>query len=331
MKLLKRILLGVGASLLITGAAAPTMAQDAAKEHYALVTFLRGSGYFNFAYAGFKDAAATVGATAELQGPADWDASAESRAIDQLVAKGVKGIAVAAGDGDTLISSINAAVNAKIPVVTFDSDSPKSKRLLFVGTDNYKASFDVGVQIGKKYGDKARVGISLFPGNDAINQRIAGFKAGLASVAKGGQVVEEVNDEGDLQKAEVVITAMLQSHPEINTIFLAHGNPSTGAYNATRNVGRDQGDDHISIISWSLETAILQGLDDNEFAAIVAQNPYMMGVQSFFQLYAAAHPTQFDSWNHPGFGNIPKTLNVDVKILTPGDPAIQALMTPPKL
>ena len=48
-------------------------------------------------------------------------------------------------------------------------------------------------------------------------------------MAPGAQIVTEVNDEGDLQKAEPVNTAMLQAHPEINVIFCGHGNPATGA------------------------------------------------------------------------------------------------------
>jgi ribose transport system substrate-binding protein len=74
-----------------TAAAGPSKAADP-KEHYGMVVFLKGSEFFNWAYAGFQDEAATLGATTELQGPADWDASAEARAVDQLVAKGVKAL-----------------------------------------------------------------------------------------------------------------------------------------------------------------------------------------------------------------------------------------------
>ena len=80
-----------------------------------MVVFLKGSEFFNWAYAGFQDEAATLGATTELQGPADWDASAEARAVDQLVAKGVKGVAVTAGDADTLTASIDAGMKAQSP------------------------------------------------------------------------------------------------------------------------------------------------------------------------------------------------------------------------
>lgn len=332
MKSLRKLLaIALTCGVTATFADAPARAQEG-KEHYAMVVFLKGSEFFNWAYAGFQDAAKTVGATTELQGPADWDASAEARAVDQLVAKSVKGIAVTAGDADTLVTSINAAMEKKVPVLTFDSDSPKSKRLLFVGTNNFNAGFAAGKAIGDKHGDKARAGISLFPGNDAVNQRIQGFKAGLASVAPGAKIVTEVNDEGDLQKAETVNTAMLQANPEINVIFCAHGNPATGALAATRNVGRDQGDNRVDVVAWAIDVPILQGVQDGDFTMTVAQNPYMMGVQSFWQLWSAAHPTQFDSMTNPGFGHVPTAdLDTGVKILTKGDPAVEALMTPPKL
>lgn len=329
MRSFKRILTGLGVSLaIVTAMAAPAFAE----ERYGMVVFLKGSEFFNWSYAGFKDAAATVGATTELQGPADWDASAESKAVDELVAKGVKGIAVTAGDADTLTSSIDAAMKSNVPTLTFDSDSPKSTRLLFVGTDNYNAGYAAGVAVGKLLGDKARVGVSRIPGLDSINHRFAGFQEGLKSVAPGAQIVAEVNDEGDIQKAETVNTAMLQAHPDINVIWCAHGNPGTGALAATRNVGRDQGDNKVSVFAWAIDVPILQGIEDGEFAATVAQNPYNMGVQAFFQLYAASHPTQFESMVHPGFGQVSAgNIDTGVKILLKGDPAIKALMTPPKL
>ena len=218
----------------------PSKAADP-KEHYGMVVFLKGSEFFNWAYAGFQDDAATVGATTELQGPADWDASAEARAVDQLVAKGVKGVAVTAGDADTLVASINAGLKAKVPVLTFDFDSPKSKRLLFVGTNNYNAGIGAVSRSPSCLATRRASASPAFRVSNSINHRVAGFTDALKKMAPGAQIVTEVNDEGDLQKAEPVNTAMLQAHPEINVIFCGHGNPATGALAATRNVGRDTG------------------------------------------------------------------------------------------
>jgi ribose transport system substrate-binding protein len=319
-----------------TAAAGTTVAAAPEKEqeNYGMVVFLKGSEFFNWSYAGFKDAAATVGdnINTELLGPADWDASAEARAVDELVAKQFNGIAITAGDADTVVGSINKAMAAGIPTLTFDSDSTNSDRLLFVGTDQFNAGYEAGKEMGKLLGDDARIGISMIPGLDSITGRINGFTAGLKEVAPGAQIVATVNDEGDLQKAETVNTAMLQAHPEINGIFCAHGNPATGAAAAARNVGRDTGDNKVNVMGFALDVPILEMVERGELVGTVAQNPYLMGVMAFHALYSAAHPTQFDNPANPGMGNVPKTsIDTGVNVLFKGDPAIQSLKTPPQL
>ena len=96
----------------------------AAPERYGMVVFLKGSEFFNWAYAGMRDAAKMLGDNiqVELQGPAEWDASLEARAIEQLIAKRISGIVVTAGEANALVPAINKAVGAGIPVITFDSD-----------------------------------------------------------------------------------------------------------------------------------------------------------------------------------------------------------------
>ena len=192
MKTSRRVFVALAATIgLAVAASVPSKAADP-KEHYGMVVFLKGSEFFNWAYAGFQDEAATLGATTELQGPADWDASAEARAVDQLVAKGVKGVAVTAGDADTLTASIDAGMKAKVPVLTFDSDSPKSHRLLFVGTNNYNAGYQAGLAVAKLLGDKARVGISRIPGLEldqpsrrGLHRRLEEDGAGRADCYRG--------------------------------------------------------------------------------------------------------------------------------------------------
>jgi ribose transport system substrate-binding protein len=309
-------------------------AGEPAEELYGMVVFLKGSEFFNWCYAGFKDAAATVGShvKTEYLGPADWDASGEAKAVEQLIAMRARGIAVTAGDADTLVGAINRSIDSKIPCLTFDSDSPKSRRLLFVGTDSYQSGYEAGLIIAQLLGDKAKVGISLIPGLDSITHRVAGFEAALKEKAPGAKVIAKVNDEGDINKAEQVLTAMLQANPEINAIFCGHGNPATGAMKAVINVGRDSGDSKVHVMAYSIDVPILEAVDNDELVGTVAQYPYLMGVMSFLNLYSAAHPTQFDNPKYPGFGMVP-TANIDtgVRVLMKGDPLLDYLKNPPKM
>ncbi|HBE77892.1 MAG TPA: sugar ABC transporter substrate-binding protein [Firmicutes bacterium] len=336
MKKLTSLLLVTTLILLFTGYAAIGNAapKPKAKELYGMVVFLKGSEFFNWCYAGFRDAAATVGPNivTELQGPAEWDAAGEARAVEQLVAKKAKGIAVTAGNADTLVASINTAIKMKVPTLCFDSDSPKSKRLLFIGPDNFNAGFAAGKAIGEKLGNKARVGITGIPGLDAIKGRVKGFEAGLASVAPEAKVVATVNDEGDLNKAESVNTAMLQAHPEINAIFCAHGVPATGAVKATVNVGRNSGDSKVLVCGYANDVSVMEMIERGELACSVVQDPYLTGVVSFWNLYAAAHPGQFKNMNYPEFGDTPSA-NIDtgVKVIFKGDPLVKVFKSSPKI
>ena len=123
----------VGAGAVIGACATPVapseagnaaQAPAAAEELYGMVVFLKGSEFFNWCYQGMVDAAARIGphVKTELQGPAEWDAALEARAIEELTAKGATGILTTAGDAAPMVPSINAAIDAKIPVLTFDSD-----------------------------------------------------------------------------------------------------------------------------------------------------------------------------------------------------------------
>ena len=99
----------VGAGAVIGACATPVAPTEAgtagqapamAEELYGMVVFLKGSEFFNWCYQGMVDAAARIGphVKTELQGPAEWDASLEARAIEELTAKGATGIVTTAGD-----------------------------------------------------------------------------------------------------------------------------------------------------------------------------------------------------------------------------------------
>jgi ribose transport system substrate-binding protein len=267
------------------GAAAPA----AAEELYGMVVFLKGSEFFNWCYQGMVDAAARIGphVKTELQGPAEWDASLEARAIDELVAKGAAGILATAGDAAPMVPSINAAIEAMIPVITFDSDAPLSKRLTFVGTQNYQAGYKAGEAMAEWLGGKGKIAISTFPGPDHLARRVQGFNDALAANAPD-IVTVEINDEGKVDVAETQLTAALQADPEITGIFGAHGNPGPGAAAAVRTTGR-QG--QVQIMAFDFGMPVIELIDKDEIKATVGQNPYLMGFTSMLLAYGAKEPT----------------------------------------
>src|SRR5215218_9649863 len=76
--------------------------------------------------------------TVEFRIPSDGTAAEQKRLLDDLLAKGVEGIAVSPVDPDNQIQAINETAKRAL-VVTQDSDAPKSDRAFYVGTDNVAA------------------------------------------------------------------------------------------------------------------------------------------------------------------------------------------------
>lgn len=76
-------------------------------------------------------AAGAVDVQVQVLGPVSADAVEQARILDDLISRRVDGIAVSCNDPTACIAPINRAVAAGIPVMTWDLDSPQSKRFAF--------------------------------------------------------------------------------------------------------------------------------------------------------------------------------------------------------
>jgi ribose transport system substrate-binding protein len=302
-------------------AAPPPQAEE---ELYGMVVFLKGSEFFNWAYKGMVDAAARIGphVKTELQGPAEWDASLEARAIDELVAKGATGILATAGDATAMDSSINAAVEGGVPVILFDSDAPASNRLTFASTNQYQAGYEAGKAMAD-WGVK-RVVISTFIGPDHLQKRVDGFTDALTEFAPDAEIVQVVNDEGKVEVAEAQLTAALEADPTIDGIFGAHGNPGPGAAAAVRTTGLEG---QVQIMAFDFGLPVIELIDKGEIKATVGQNPYLMGYTGMLLLYGSVVPTDVPSTNQPLGHVVNSDIDTGVAILTKDD--IEIFKTPP--
>lgn len=120
-----------------------------------LVAKSQGNPVFQAARVGAVDAAKELGAKHKLTIKIDWrtpneeDAQKQAEAIEQLVLTGAEGIAVACSDANKLTDAINSAVKNGVPVATFDSDAPASKRFVTYGVDDLLCGAQVMDELAK--------------------------------------------------------------------------------------------------------------------------------------------------------------------------------------
>ncbi len=158
---------------------------------FALVPKLRDNPVFQLAWEGAQAAAKELGDIEVIfQAPERADTAKQIQEIESLIAKKVDGMAISCNQGDALVPVINKAIDAGIAVITFDSDSPKSKRITYYGIDSFKAGVkqaELLIEAMEKLGlgTEGKVVIqSGVAGAPNLEERIDGVKSVLKKYPK---------------------------------------------------------------------------------------------------------------------------------------------------
>ena len=200
-------------------AAAPAAA-DAAQT-YAIITKSAGNPYNEREASGFEEAIKAAGYTAIIKHPAEITAEAQITLINELVAQGVSGIAVAANDKDALETALKAAMAAGIKVVSLDSSVNPASRLTHINQAGVQqvaqALADAVLDQTKGEGDWAILSATSTASNQ--NAWIEAQK----EIMKGDKysklnLVEVAYGDDEYQKSVDQTQALLQNYPNLKVI-----------------------------------------------------------------------------------------------------------------
>jgi len=147
-------------------------------------------------------------------GPTITDAAAQSQIIDDLVIQGIDGICLSCNDPAALLPAINRAVEAGVAVVTWDADSPKSKRLTNIGIDQEAAGYKAGELLLKRMSAGKVAILTGTPGALNLEKRRNGF---LKAVASNLQIQVVVTDpcNDDVQRAVEIVEQRINATPDL--------------------------------------------------------------------------------------------------------------------
>ncbi len=233
--------------------------------------------------AGMKKAAAELGCTAEWSGPEHSLVSEQKQMVENAVSKGADGIAVSAIEGEAAKGFIDPVITDKsIPVITFDSDSTSSKRLAYIGTNNYNA--------GKVAGEAA---IKLLPKGGTFVAFVGNVSAenardrqrGFEDATKDHNIKIEtvLQDDKDPQRARRNVEDSIAKYGDKIQGFLglySYNGPAIAQ--ALKNGGQR---DKYKIVCFDAEPNTLKELEANNIDATVVQKPYDFGYLSTKLLY----------------------------------------------
>ena len=147
------------------------------------------------------------------------DMAEQARVMADAVAQGVDAIGVSCNNPDGCVDPINAAIEAGIPVMTWDSDSPESQRFTYLGVSNYLGGRAAGDLLVRAMGPSGKVALLTgVPGAANLEERIRGFKDYVAAYP-GIEIVTTVACNDDINLGVQVVEETMQAYPDLDGWF----------------------------------------------------------------------------------------------------------------
>lgn len=245
--------------------------RHAGDEKYYLVASNIKIPYWQAAADGLNKAAAEMKVTAELIGPDKYDVKEQREQFHAAVGRKPTGILVSAADPELLKGEIDAAIAAGIPVVTLDSDAPGSRRLFFIGTNNYQAGLTGGRVLAQKLGGKGNVVMMTIPAQANLAERRRGYEEALADTSI--KIVQTIDVHGDPGIA-FDKTKELIGNPKLNVDAFVCLEATSGKEVAdVLNRNNVQGK---VIMAMDTDDQTLAWIEKGGIAATVGQKPFTM-------------------------------------------------------
>jgi ribose transport system substrate-binding protein len=194
------------------------------------------------------------------------------------------GILVSAGDAAAMKGPIDAAIAQGIPVITVDSDVPDSKRLTFIGTNNYQAGFMGGRVLAERLHGKGDIVVYTIAGQENADERLRGYK----SVLDGHPQIK------------IVRTVDVKGDPRIafdSTVEIAKGKPIPDGFICLVAIACPEVADVLDrnniqnkvIVAMDTPSSTLDWIKKGRIAATISQKPYTMGQYGLVMLDALHH------------------------------------------
>ena len=198
---------------------------------FGLVAKSQSNPVFQAARTGAEQAAKDLGEKYHINIKIDWrtpndeDAQKQAEAIEQLVLAGANGIAVSCSDANKLTDAINSAVKNGVPVATFDSDAPRSKRFVTYGVDDVKCGEQVMDELAKVMEGKGVV--AILAGNQNapnLQKRVQGVKNVLKKYPDI-KIRDTYYHKETPQDAAAKVEQVMQANPDITGWAMIGGWP----------------------------------------------------------------------------------------------------------
>jgi len=264
-------------------------AQSNPRKRIAFVTN-NTSDFWTIARRGCEKAAQELGnVEVDFKLSADGTAADQRRIFDDLLAKGVDGIAISPVAPANQTQMINDAAKQAF-IVTQDSDAPASNRACYIGTDNRAAGRQAGTLIKEALPNGGK--IMVFVGNlDPQNarDRFEGIKEALQGSKV--EIIDVRTDDTDPVRAKSNVADSLVRYPDLAACVGLWSYNGPAILNAIKDANKTG---QVKIVCFDEDDQTLAGVKDGVIYATVVQQPFEFGYRSVLVIEKALRGDQSD-------------------------------------
>jgi simple sugar transport system substrate-binding protein len=263
------------------GSPASGIFKQGKKLKFVFVNHVTTNPFFVPTKYGAEDACKLLGCTYQWTGSENSNVNEMVNAMNTAITGGADGIAVALVDNKAFNQPTDAALKAKIPVVSYNADATGNARLAYIGQDLFVS----GQEMGKRIADLVGSGdVALFiatPGSANIQPRIDGAQNVLK---KASGITTHVVATGAAVPAELsTIDAYAQGHPDTKGYFAVDAGSTqslaqTIQKHGLRSKGAKGGGYDLTPITQKL-------LADDQIDFTIDQQPYLQGFLPVLELF----------------------------------------------
>ena len=290
-----KVVLGATVSILAL-AAQPASAESKFQcepgETYMMNVMVSAHPYWVPVYQGFKQAAEAMGCETAFSGTPDYDIAKQIASFEQDLIKQPAGILLHPMQADPFIEPINRAIDNGVSIVTFAADSPNSKRLSYITSDNLAEAKFAAEEIVKQVGDSAEYAVLENPGQSNHDLRVTALIDYMEANYPNMKLVGRQASNQDATVANRAVASMLQANPNLKALWIPEAGSAEGAVAAVMEAGAD-----VLIMHADITPATLEQIKAGNIHMALNPNQGMQGYLGFIATFMGAHPELIDPFN----------------------------------
>lgn len=272
-------------------------------ETYYMCVMVSGVEYWFPVYEMFKQCAQQLGVKSVYTGTPEYDVNKQIAVFEQILAKKPAGIFVHPMNADAFIAPINKAIDSGVPVVTFAADSPKSKRRVYITSDNVNEAKVAAAALCKEIGYEGEVACLENPGQSNHDLYIKSFIKEIETNPdyKNVKVVARAATNQDTVKAYNSTLSIIQAHPNLKAVITPEGPSCQGAAQAAKEKGGK-----VMVLTRDLNVTILDMIKSGDIWGAINPDQGNQGYFGMLFLFLLKHADMIDpmsSWQKDGYSS----------------------------